>query len=97
MTGRLRLGYLSLVMSALLFGGATPLAVYALRGLTAFDLLAVEIGSATVVLWLALAIAGQRTTRRWLVASAAGMAAPRCSSATRKAGASKRGSRGTGG
>ena len=46
MTGRLRLGYLSLVMSALLFGGATPLAVYALRGLTAFDLLAVEIGQA---------------------------------------------------
>lgn len=76
MTGRLRLGYLSLVMSALLFGGATPLAVYALRGLTAFDLLAVEIGSATVVLWLALAIAGQRTTRRWYTYALLGLLEP---------------------
>jgi hypothetical protein len=33
-SGRRRLGYLSLVLSALLFGGPTPLAVYALRALT---------------------------------------------------------------
>jgi drug/metabolite transporter (DMT)-like permease len=63
--GQRRLGYLSLAMSALLFGAATPLAVYALRALTPFDLLAIEIGSATVALWVALALFGQRTSRRW--------------------------------
>jgi drug/metabolite transporter (DMT)-like permease len=65
MPGQARRGYLSLVVSALLFGGATPLAVFALRGLTAFDLVAVEIGSATVILWLALAVVRPPATRRW--------------------------------
>lgn len=58
MGGPQRAGYLALVLSALLFGVGTAFAVYALRGLTAFDLLAVEIGSATVTLWLGLAVSG---------------------------------------
>ena len=76
-SGRSRLGYLSLVLSALLFGGATPLAVYALRGLSAFDLLAIEIGSATVVLWLSLALLGpRRRSSRWRTYALLGLLEP---------------------
>lgn len=71
-----RSGYLALIMSALLFGAATPLAVYALRALSAFDLLAVEIGSATVTLWLALAVVGPRTSKRWRVYALLGCLEP---------------------
>jgi drug/metabolite transporter (DMT)-like permease len=75
--GRSRLGYLSLVLSALLFGGATPLAVYALRSLTAFDLLAIEIGSATLALWLALALFGpRRRATRWRTYALLGLLEP---------------------
>jgi drug/metabolite transporter (DMT)-like permease len=75
--GRSRLGYLSLVLSALLFGGATPLAVYALRALTAFDLLAIEIGTATIALWLALALFGpRRRSSRWRTYALLGLLEP---------------------
>jgi drug/metabolite transporter (DMT)-like permease len=71
-----RLGYLSLVVSALLFGAATPLAVFALRALTPFDLLAIEIGSATAVLWIVLAIVGPRTSKRWHIYALLGVLDP---------------------
>jgi drug/metabolite transporter (DMT)-like permease len=71
-----RFGYLALVLSALLFGVGTAFAVYALRVLTAFDLLAVEIGSATVMLWVGLAIVGPRTSRRWPVYALLGLLEP---------------------
>ena len=65
MPAQQRLGYIALVLSALLFGVGTAFAVYALRGITAFDLLAVEIGTATATLWVGLAIVGPRTSSRW--------------------------------
>jgi drug/metabolite transporter (DMT)-like permease len=71
-----RLGYLALVFSALLFGVGTAFAVFALRALTAFDLLAVEIGSATATLWVALAVLGPRTTRRWPIYALLGLLEP---------------------
>jgi drug/metabolite transporter (DMT)-like permease len=73
---RQRIGYLALVLSALLFGVGTAFAVYALRGLTAFDLLAVEIGSATITLWIGLAIVGPRTSRRWPIYALLGLLEP---------------------
>jgi drug/metabolite transporter (DMT)-like permease len=71
-----RVGYLALVISALLFGVGTAFAVYALRGITAFDLLAVEIGSATATLWIGLAIAGPRTSSRWRTYALVGLLEP---------------------
>lgn len=76
MSSQQRVGYLALALSALLFGVGTAFAVYALRGLTPFDLLAVEIGSATVTLWLGLAIAGSRTTSRWPTYALLGLLEP---------------------
>ena len=76
MSTQQRLGYLALVLSALLFGVGTAFAVFALRALTAFDLLAVEIASATVALWLALAIVGPRTSRRWPIYALLGLLEP---------------------
>lgn len=72
----MRLGYLSLILSALLFGVGTAFAVYALRVLTPFDLLAVEIGSATVTLWIALSLVGPRTSKRWPVYALLGFLEP---------------------
>lgn len=73
---RQQLGYLALIISALLFGVGIAFAVYALRALTPFDLLAVEIGSATATLWLALAFVGPRRTRRWRVYALLGLLEP---------------------
>jgi drug/metabolite transporter (DMT)-like permease len=71
-----RLGYLALVLSAFLFGVGTAFAVYALRALTAFDLLAVEVASATITLWVALVIVGPRTTTRWRTYALMGLLEP---------------------
>jgi drug/metabolite transporter (DMT)-like permease len=71
-----RLGYVALAFSALLFGVGTAFAVYALRALTAFDLLAVEIGSATLTLWVGLAIVGPRTSSRWPTYALLGLLEP---------------------
>ncbi|MBJ7600930.1 DMT family transporter [Candidatus Nephthysia bennettiae] len=76
MSTQQRLAYVALVLSALLFGVGTAFAVFALRALTAFDLLAVEIGSATVTLWVALAVLGPRTTRRWPIYALLGLLEP---------------------
>ncbi|MBJ7602321.1 MAG: DMT family transporter [Candidatus Dormibacteraeota bacterium] len=76
MKARQQLGYLALIISALLFGVGIAFAVYALRALTPFDLLAVEIGSATATLWLALAFVGPRRTRRWPVYALLGLLEP---------------------